>query len=325
MSYLNNNLNEFEKYDDYNSPKLIDPVFIDEIESITIIDSPGKNVTNDHLLLDDNIILFNHENDNTNSYIISQLKNENFFPHGNSSESNKNASTKGATESVKDGPIFNISKTPKNKDKVNEITNTNKITNTNLGKKRKEKKERKNYRNGKHDKFCYDNLTRRVKPKLFSSILNILNSSINKKLNPKAYFLKIVQKINYDTNTEFNRNLLKYKLKDIFSNKIYAKVKHYKLEHNKNLIDKIYKENIQTKTISILEKTLLECLQHFRGSIYYEELKGLEEEYQNVIDEMISKGEPNDYMKKFKEFLLIYEDYYYNKKKIKPKINKKKE
>ena len=162
-------------------------------------------------------------------------------------------------------------------------------------------------------------MTRKVKSKLFGAILNFLNSSSRNKFYSKYSFLKIEQSFIINTNTEYNQDLLNSKLKDIFSNNIYTKVRNYKKDHNKNLIETIYKESIQIKTINILEKTLLECLEHFRGSKYYEELAGLENEYQNVIDELRSKGETNEYIKAFKEFLSMYEDYYFNIKKAKPK------
>ena len=55
------------------------------------------------------------------------------------------------------------------------------------------------------------------------------------------------------------------------------------IDYNKKLVEKIYEERIQEKTIAILVKTFLECLEHFRGNKFYKELEGLEKEYQNVI------------------------------------------
>ena len=261
----------------------------------------------------------------------------------NPSETYRNASTNPLTDSIKDGPIFKITKTPKNTENsdntdnadnagsTSNINNTNNVNNTNntnnldnenntnntnneyLGKKRE--------KGTKHDKFCYDNLTRKVKSKLFWVILNFLNSSLSKKFSSKYFFLKIRQNIILDTNTIFNRELLNSTLKDIYSNKIYTKVSNYEEAHNKKLIDEIYREKIELKTISILDKTLLQCLEHFRGSKYYADLGGLENGYQNVIDEFISKGETNEYIEKFKEFLSQFDNYYFNIKKVKPKKN----
>ena len=57
----------------------------------------------------------------------------------------------------------------------------------------------------------------------------------------------------------------------------------------KNQNKKTLEENIQKKTIKILERTFLDCLKHFRGSQYYEELAGLEKEYTNVTKEQIKE------------------------------------
>ena len=313
--------NNSDKYY-YNSSSISDPAFLDYL-------NPENDI---------NEILSFKIFDETDMYDQS-INDEKKNPPNNSSESYKNASTNPATDSIKDGPIFKITKNKKNTENsdntdnanststAKNINNTNIINNTNntnneyLGKKiNKESK----VKNRKHDKFCYDNLTRKVKPKLFCAILNCLNSSLSKKLSSKYLFLQIEQDIILNTNTIYNRELLNSTLKDIYSNKIYNKVKNYEEDNNKNLIDKIYREQIEIKTISILDKTLLQCLEHFRGSKYYEELAGLEDAYQNVIDGFISKGETNKYINKFKEFLSQYDDYYFNIKKVKPRNKKRK-
>ena len=73
----------------------------------------------------------------------------------------------------------------------------------------------------------------------------------------KPFFLKIDQDIILNTGTEFNRNLLKSKLKDIFSNKISKKIKKYEVWHNKNLIAKIYEETFKQKQFLYLKKLYL--------------------------------------------------------------------
>ena len=308
-----------DKYNHYNSPFLADPLFLEELDNIS-----EKNYSKDDFLKFD-----------TDSYFEPELKEEKISSPNNSSELNKNAATNEETKLVKDRSIFHISKTPKNTEKSNIIDNTNNgkntnhINNTNLEKKRKRPK---NFKDGKHDKFYPDNLSRKLKPRLFALIKNLLNSSMKKIrikngnifskriLYSKPFFLKIEQDIILNTNTEFNINLLKSKLKDIFSHKISKKIKKFKSNYNKNLIEKIYEENIQTKTISILERTLLECLEHFRGRKYYPELEGLEKEYENVINEIKSKNS-KEYVDIFEDFISRFEVYYYNKK-SKPKQNK---
>ena len=182
--------------------------------------------------------------------------------------------------------------------------------------------------NGKHDKFAYDNVTRKVKTKLFDSILVVMNASTeevvvvveNPKKNSKKqktvkpFFVKIDQKIIKETKVEDNQQLFKTKLKDIFSNDVSKKYENLGIDYNKNLIQKMYEENKQKKTIKILERTFLDCLKHFRGSEYYEELAGLEKEYKNVINALRNKGETDEYIEIFEELVGRFEEYYENKK-----------
>ena len=193
-------------------------------------------------------------------------------------------------------------------------------------------RKRKNSNKGKHTKFSYDNLTRKLKSKLFESILLFLNSSFTKVQieNPRKYskkilyskpfFLKINQDIIKDINVDKNKELLNSKLKEIFSNDISKKMENFGADYNRKIIEKIYKEQIQTKTISILEKTLLECLEYFRGSKYYEELAGFEKEYPIVIKSLIDNGETEEYINIFKELLSRFDIYYENKKSRKKKV-----
>lgn len=186
--------------------------------------------------------------------------------------------------------------------------------------------KRKNNQNGTHNKYSYDNVTRKLKTKIFEVLLLFLNSSLvpieienpkkfsKKKLYSKPFFLKINQDIIKDINVEMNQKLIKSKLKDIFSCEVSKKVESYGKDYNKKLIEKIYEEKIQKKTISILERTFLECLEHFRGTAKYPELEGLENEYQNVVNKMKEIGEDDDYIELFKEFVNRFEIYYDNKK-----------
>lgn len=176
MSYLDNS----DKYYHYNCPSLLlDKLFLEDYEKIEI------NDTNDILLnFEHPTFFFNQENDETNSFFQPKLTEEKIYPNNNSSESYRNAST--VTKSIKES-IFKISKNPKNPDNKdtssnasnasnpNNEKNVNNTINTNIGKKRK---RAKNFKNGNHNKFCYDNMTRKLKSKFFPLILNILNSSL---------------------------------------------------------------------------------------------------------------------------------------------------
>ena len=215
---------------------------------------------------------------------------------------------------IKDNLIFKITKEKKN----NFVGNKRKRTN-----------------GGKHNKFCYDNVTRKFKTKFFESLLSYLNSSTEKieientkkfskkKVYSKPIFLKINQEIIKNINVDFNQKLLKSTIKEIFSNNISTKMQNYRPDHNEKEIKKIIKENFQKKTIGILDRTLLECLEHFRGTKHYKELEGLENQYKIVIENM-KENETDEYIQLFEDFVNRFEEYYGNKKARPKKIIKKK-
>ena len=176
-------------------------------------------------------------------------------------------------------------------------------------KSKKEKEEifiilkRKHYKDGKHNKFALDNMTRKLKVHLIESIRVLLNASLREDGNViTLFFVKIKQEIIRENGVEYNIYLLGAKIKDIFKNV----GKKYKKYNNEELIKKF--ENKETKTSKILEKTFLQCLKHFRGSEKYEELAGLENEYNNVIDQLRNKGEKEENIEKFKKFVEGFEE-----------------
>lgn len=182
-----------------------------------------------------------------------------------------------------------------------------------LGRKRK---NHINEKKSKHDKFSSDNIIRKINTKLFDSILYLLNSTIKKEnINEieKIYFLKVDQKIIKNININYIKKLFKTKIKDIFSKNISKKYYNYGLDYNSILTKKIYADKKQIKTIAILEKTFLECLEHFRGSKFYNELNGLEKKYQTVINCLKDNGETEEYINIFKNLMDNYEQNYSNK------------
>ena len=213
--------------------------------------------------------------------------------------------------------------------KMNKETNskTNKMAIFLCSKNRKRLgRKRKNTTCGKHNKFSKDNLTRKLKVKLFDAILNYINQSffpikfitsnnfVKNINNEQQFFVKINQEIIKNINVKENLNLLNTKLKDIFSNEVSIKKASFGLNYNKYLINKIYKEKQQHKVISILEMTFLECLEQFRGTKKNDKLKGLEEFYKKMIIEFKNIGEEKEYIYQFQNFVKNFENYYKNKK-----------
>lgn len=262
----------------------------------------------------------------TEEYFSSKIKNDDIFIQkydienientidNKKSNSNLGDQTKPKTNnSTNKGETFLIKKIPKK----------NKL----LGRKKKSNNSHIEKNQIKcHDKSSGDNMTRKLKTQLIHSILNIINKSLNeeeKKENSRKKILKYnytkVFLLNIDTNIKsninvlYNRQLLGTKIKDIFSSNICAnclKTNKLELNYNKKFIENIYRENNKKKTIKILEKTFLQCLEHYRHSKYYEELKGLEIEYVNFINEM---KDEKQYIDNFKKFVNRFEIYYKEK------------
>lgn len=185
---------------------------------------------------------------------------------------------------------------------------------------RKRNNNNKNKIMGKHNKYSSDNIIRKIKVKLLDSILYCLNSTFQKEKKINCHttysgkiFLKIDQNIIKNINVNNMLKFLKSKIKDIFSENISKKYINYPHDYNKILIKNIYADNIYTKTISILDMTLFQCLEHFRGSKYYNELKSLEENYNMIINDFKYSGETEEYINKFKELVDTFEEYFKSK------------
>ena len=207
-----------------------------------------------------------------------------------------------------------------------------------IKKKRLGRKRRNNCQKGKHNKYSYDNMTRKLKQILINLILNFVNNSIikeeeigmsiqkRKKRNKwEVNSIYILKKINQDIiskiNREYNLNLLSSKLKDIFSQDITQKINSLDKDYNKKIIDDIYKNNKKEKTINILNMTLLQCINQLTKKEFYPELQGLENEYENIINILKNSGETDEYIKLFKDLLGRFEEFYRNKKIYKCKEN----
>ena len=265
-----------------------------------IFDSEDQNMMDD----------FNFEND-----FEKMKENTGFIEFDNNSKKNEiiTINNKSTVISTKKEKIFSINKIKK----INKKLGRKKLT---------DNKETKVL----HNKYSFDNTVRKIKAKLFNAILAILNKSLEQEENNNntqqrkrkikvrnGCFLKIEQKTIINTNIKDNLELLNTTLKKIFSRDVGKKVANYSIygeNYNKNLIKKIEENNKKYKnTNDILNMTLFQCLEHFRKSEYYEELSGLELEYDNIINEM-KKTEEEDYVGSFEAYLITYEEIYKNKR-----------
>lgn len=200
-----------------------------------------------------------------------------------------------------------------------------------LQKKRKNKRGRKKKNStekGKHNKYSSDNLIRKCKV----TIINILNELINRKIKEfynndisnklrNEKLMKMNQEQIVNSNVKFNQSFLNKTLKEIFSQNLSSKCKRYNIDHNLKLIKELLNEKDKTKRQffnDIFNLTFLECVEHFRGTKYFECLEGLksyEEIYQNI------KGDDN-YKETFKVYIDNYEQMIEQKRSRNPATKK---
>lgn len=159
-----------------------------------------------------------------------------------------------------------------------------------------------------HDKYSQDNMMRKIKTNLLDYIVNYLNESLEDKT---FKFYKISSDISENLKKDFNIALMKRTLYDIFkktklSNK-YRKKKHNNF--NSSLIDKIYKEKTEIKTIEILEKKYIEIINEIKENNLKEFMEKIEEK--EKIDEAENFG---IYIKSLEELFKDYENWFESKR-----------
>lgn len=193
-----------------------------------------------------------------------------------------------------------------------------------LNQKRNRTKNNNNNREKKHTKYAFDNIANKIRRNLFKGILVILNKSLEDQditREEKSYMSQVSGKIEtkmrnkslykvnfskYGKTVKGNLDLLNMPLRQIFYQDCSEKYKNYR-SNNKNLLDEISDNNSFNKTNQILEMTVLQCLEQFRGSKKYDALDGLEKECQNLLKEFERKRVEKAYIEQFKTDLKDFE------------------
>ena len=179
-----------------------------------------------------------------------------------------------------------------------------------LKKKRKRGRKRNPESNKKreHNRNSKDNMKRKAKTIFFNGIFNFLNNKIKKKY-PKNKLFKVKHNLISDISVNFNKKLMIKTLGEIFINNTSTKYK--KLEHNKELIDELFK--IDKEMEEIFKKKLIDCLNNINEKKKDELLNGLEQEI-NVAEFLLNnnKNESKDYINSIINILMnlgeIFED-----------------
>ena len=227
----------------------------------------------------------------------------------------------------------NINCNDKNNDiKEDSLKNLFKIK---IGKKRKinnEEIQKRDVEDLEHNKFSDSNMRRKCKHLVLKNTLDFINKKIRSIYNGNignGLLKKELQTINqfqkHNANLNFNKEFLTKTLGQIFSDNLSTRFTNIPLNHNKMIITSLINEKDENKSIyfnKLFNITFRQCLNHFIGKDYIEELDGLKrfeeikneqildkysvdsEEYFNLIfwylnnfEEIINSKKPRKYRK----------------------------
>ena len=243
----------------------------------------------------------NEENENDNifdkSYLGSFLKHSytSFnlfeFPNSNSGKTELNS-------------IIVLSKRKRLRDKVTNEDKENsedKIykNNANIKKMGRRLKDKKYENEANHNKNSDDNIIIKLKTAIFKYILNLLNQSLE---FTKYKFYPLNVKLSTCLKKEFNMELLERTIYDIYNKEDLNKIYINDNDSNKNLIKKIFEENVEKKTIDILKMKYKDVLNHIREKDLENFLKKIENKNREKTDD--------SFMDNVRHLLLTYEDWF---------------
>ena len=158
-----------------------------------------------------------------------------------------------------------------------------------------------------HTKKKEDNIMRKIKTHLIEFIVKLLNDSLKDKTKK---FYKIDKSISENLKRDFNLALLQRTLEDIFLNTdINGRYKNYS---NEALIKKIKEENIEEKTIELLNLKFIEVIYKIQDEYLEEYLESIKNKEIKEIN--IENSSVNEYMESLKKIFFGYEAWFKNKK-----------
>ena len=167
-----------------------------------------------------------------------------------------------------------------------------------------------------HDKFKPDNIIQKIKTFYFKYVLEMLNNSLN---DNHYKFYPLDKTLNVNLKKDFNEELMKRTIYDIFMNSDLNERHKGGDYSNKNLINKILEEKSEIETIKILNMKYIEILDYIRQKdreYFLEKIRAKEKK---------NKGHQIDlYMKEVSFMLDDYENWFGRKNGRVVNKNKKK-
>jgi hypothetical protein len=129
---------------------------------------------------------------------------------------------------------------------------------------RKKDEDKKNGHKGAHTKDSPDNIIRKIKSFFGKSLYHFIKRSFIKEEN----LLKLVIDVNINLKKDYNEQLFKTKLRNLFTDSdISAKYKLKNEKSNEELINKVYDEKKEEAVMKILDLTYIEAFNIFRRKL----------------------------------------------------------
>ena len=289
-------------------------------------ESSVKKIEKSEVYLDGNFKIFLPKND---FFSVERLNTNDYESYNDINSMDKYEEE--SKEKIKDiNKIFNIN----DLFKIDSI-NLPKSEDIKLKKKRgRKRKSPKIEKKEPHNKYSDDNIIKKCKHLVLKYTLEFINNKIKKVYNgniengPLKKELQIInnsQKSN--SHAEFNKNFIKKKLGEIFSENISGKYKkNYPHNHNKLLIEELMNEKDENKKSffnKLFNLNFMQCLDHFIGNKYIKELNGLQY-FEQIKDDILNKykEDGNTYIKYLDYYLKNFEKIVNIKEPRKPRKKK---
>ena len=176
-------------------------------------------------------------------------------------------------------------------------------------------------------KFSDDNLRRKCKHIILDSLLYLINYKIRVMYKDnigkgilKKELKKLNQKQKSESNIKYNKEFLYKSIGEIFSDKISSRITICPPEHNKIIIQSLLNEKDINKKIffnNLFSLTFFQCLEHFRETKKYPELKEM-----NTLKNELKKYSNIDYASNLEYYFKNYETIINKKKSRKSRKQK---
>ena len=176
---------------------------------------------------------------------------------------------------------------------------------------------------GKHNKFCEDNIIRKLKGRFHEKCRIYINKEYKRYLLNNKHDIKkvndllqrICPKISRKIKKEANLKWLKLKLYNVFSENVSEKCSLYIPEHNKKEIERLFKENEAKNVIDILNKPVKLMFEAFVNNINIPGFETLDSDINELEEKMRKDGQDNikEYLTKYRKVAQNFESIFIKK------------